>query len=182
MARTALRTTQGAADQMNRVLASLLSVLFAYAICAASGVNKWMYIWLKMFYPWYAISMWALLAILFTIFSVRSQTGGRHWAVVGPALGYLSGLTAYQIGPAMRDGSFVRSGTTIASQGLATYTATSAIHPLLCLAPVVGLMTAAMFIMLARREGRYGAAVVVGCVFVIGWGFFLSHGALPVRW
>jgi hypothetical protein len=167
---------------MSRIAASLLSVVFAYGICATSGVNKWMYIWLKTFYPSYAISMWVLFAILFTLYTVRFQVRSRSWVLIGPALGYLAGVIAYQIGPAIRDGSFVRSSTTIASQGVTTYTATSALYPLLCPSPVVGLIATAIFMLSNRRTGRYTAAAIVGCVFVVGWTFFLSHGALPARW
>lgn len=167
---------------MNRIAASLLSVVVAYGLCAASGVNKWMYVWLKAFYPSYVVVMWVLLAVLFTSYGARTQVRNRRWVFVGPAVGYLAGVIAYQLGPAMRDGSFARGTATIATQGFLTYAGTSALYPLLCLSPVVGLVTAAVLIAFTEPAARYVAASVVAIVFVIGWSFFLSHGALPAQW
>jgi hypothetical protein len=167
---------------MNRIAASLLSIVLAYGVCVTSGVNKWMYVWLKGFYLSYAVCMWVVFAVLFVLYGVRTQIRRGSWVVVGPAVGYLAGVVAYQIGPAVRDGSFVRSTTTIATQGLATYAGTSALFPLLCLSPLVGMLSVVVFMGFTRKTHRYVAAAVVGTVFAIGWAFFLSHGALPVRW
>lgn len=166
---------------MSRAAVSLFSVFVAYGLCAASGLNKWMYIWLKGFYPSYAVCMWGVLTILFTLYGVGSQTGSLKW-LVGPGMGYLAGIVAYQLGPAIRDGSFVRSTSTVAVHGLPTYLGTSLIYPLLCLSPVVGTIAAVVFMAFTHRTGRYAAAAVVGAVFVIGWSFFLGHGALPPQW
>jgi hypothetical protein len=176
------RTFAPWADEMNRVAASLLSVVVAYGLCAASGVNKWMYVWLKAFYPSYVVVLWVLLAVLFSLYGARTQARNRSWVLVGPAVGYLAGLIAYQLAPAIRDGSFARGTATIAAQGLLPYAETSALHPLLCLSPIVGLVAAAVLVALTQPAARYVAASVVAIVFVIGWSFFLSHGALPTQW
>ena len=167
---------------MKRLLISLLSIVLAYVTCVVSGVNEWMYVWLKSFYVSYSISMWGFFAVLFVLYGMRAHVHHRRWVLIGPAIGYLAGLLAYQTGPAIRDGSFARSSATIATQGIATYAGTSALYPLLCLAPVVGLIGAAMFTMLNRSNDRYAAAGVIGVVLLLGWSFFLSHGAVPARW
>jgi hypothetical protein len=167
---------------MNRTTSSLLSVILAYGICAASGVNKCIYMCMKAFYPSYVASMWVVLAVLFTLYAVRIQVSSRTWMVVGPLVGYVAGIVAYQLGPAIRDGSFVRSTNTIATEGLTSYAVTSVLYPLLCFSPVVGLIASAVFVAFTRSATRYIAVGVVGVVFVVGWSFFLSHGALPTRW
>jgi hypothetical protein len=167
---------------MNRTSASVLSVLLAYGICAASGINRWMYIWLKGFYPYYAICMWLMFALLFMLYGIRAKPQRWTWVSLGPVVGYLAGVAAYQLAPFVKDGSFVRSTTTIATQGLTTYAATSLLYPLLCLSPLVGVTATVMFMAFTEKTFRYTAAAVLGSICVIGWGFFLSHGALPPRW
>jgi putative Mn2+ efflux pump MntP len=142
-----------------------------------------MYIWLKGFYPSYAVCMWGVFAVLFMLYGIGSQTQALKW-LVGPSTGYLAGIVAYQLGPAIRDGSFVRSTSTVAVQGLPAYVGTSLLYPLLCLSPVIGMIAAVVLTAFTRRTDRYAAAavVVVVAVFVIGWSFFLGHGALPAQW
>jgi hypothetical protein len=167
---------------MNRSAASMVSVLLAYGICAASGVNKWMYVWLKGFYASYVVCMWLVFTVTFLLFVVRAKRPAWTCVGIGAVVGYFAGVLAYQIAPAARDGSFVRITTTVATQGVATYAATSALYPLLCLAPLVGIAATLMFMMMTEKTPRYVAAAVVGAMFVVGWGFFLSHGVLPARW
>jgi hypothetical protein len=167
---------------MNRIAASLFSVFVAYGVCAASGVNRWMYIWLKGFYASYAVCMWVIFALLFTLYGVHSKIRSQMWVVVGLTTGYLAGIVAYQLGPAIKDGSFLRSTSTVAVQGLPTYLETSALGPLLCLSPLAGMIAAVVFMAFTEKTSRYVAGAVLGAVFAVGWGFFLSHGALPGRW
>ena len=168
-------------NEMNRA-ASMLSVLLAYGVCAASGVNRWMYVWLKGFYPSYAVCMWLVFTLLFMLYGLRAKPRTWTWLRIGPLSGYLAGVVAYQVGPAVRDGSFARAAGTVTTQGLATYAVTSALYPLLCLSPLVGIVATVLFGVLIGKTPRYVAAAVVGMMFIIGWAFFLSHGAVPARW
>jgi hypothetical protein len=166
---------------MTRTTVSLFSVLVAYLVCAASGLNKWMCIWLKGLYPSYAVCMWGAFALLFTLYRADSRSRGLKW-LAGLATGYLAGVVAYQLGPAIRDGSFARSTSTVAMYGLPTYVGTSLLYPLLCLSPVVGMIAAVVLTAFTRRTDRYAATAVIVAAFVIGWSFFLGHGAFPTQW
>ncbi|HEY0158982.1 MAG TPA: hypothetical protein VGF28_16980 [Thermoanaerobaculia bacterium] len=170
------------ADQMYRLAISLLSVLLAYATCVVSGVNRWLYMWLKSFYAPYVVSMWVSFTVLFTLYGMRRAIRNSRWIFIGPAVGYLAGAIAYQLAPVIRDGSFARGAATMAIDGVATYAGVSALYPLLCLAPVIGLIAAAILTILSRASDRSVAVGVVAVVFVVGWSFFLSRGVLPVRW
>ncbi len=169
---------------MSRQLAAGSSVLVAYFICALSGVNQWDHVWLKSFYPAYAVVLWVTLSSIVLLISRTNANPRRGLLFFGAAAGYLAGIVAYNLGPAIRDGSFMRILSTIEADGVLSYIALSAVYPLLLLSPVTGVIAVAVFAMLSRstKEDRYFAIVIVSVVIISGWTFFLTRGGLPLRW
>jgi hypothetical protein len=140
---------------------------------------------LKAFYPAYLSVMWVTLACLFVVFAPYLALVRRRAALsIGAVAGYVAGLIAYTVGPAMMDGSFARITSTIGVYGLARYIEVSLFYPVLILSPVAGVVTAAVFAALSRSAiaDRYLAAAIGGGMFVGGWTFFLTRGVLPFHW
>jgi hypothetical protein len=168
---------------MKRSIIAIVSVLLTYGVCAVSGVNRWMYIWLKGFYPTFVACLWIILALLLSIFAVKSGVPRRRWIVAGAVAGYISGVVAYQIGPALRDGSLVRAASTIRTNGMFSYIGMSLAYPLLILTWLPGIIAAILLTTMARRiGGRYIALGVVAVVVIAGWTFFLMRGVVPLKW
>ena len=169
---------------MTSSAAAVLSVLFAYLVCAVSGVNRWAYAWLKSFYPTYAVVMWVALALMALMFAGYATKLRRSLLFFGAVAGHLAGIVAYNLGPAIRDGSFTRSISMIEADGLLSYVELATFYPILLLSPIGGIVAAAAFVALFRstKTDRYRAAAAGGVVIVAGWVFFLMRGALPPHW
>jgi hypothetical protein len=165
----------------NSTLNALLALALAYVACALSGINEWTFIWLKSFYLPYSFALWTTLA-LYTI--TRLHT--KHDQIIGiPEMvlaGYISGLIAYQMGPILRDGSFLRAQSTVIIYGPIQYLRTSATFPLLCASPLVGLIVGLTLTMITRPKARLRAAVAAGSILIAGWAFFLPRGSFPAHW
>src|SRR5215212_3383433 len=162
---------------MTRFVTTISSVLLAYGVCVLSGINRWMYAWLKAFYPWYAAVMWVTLAVVFVV--CANGFGRLHKSLItaGGLAGYFAGIIAYHFGPALMDGSLARSASTIKADGVWEYLEAAAFSPLLLLTPIAGVVAAVAFAALSRstRTDRYLAATVAVLIFVAGWAFFLTR-------
>lgn len=169
---------------MNRAAACLASIGIAYGVCAVSGVNRWMYMWLKGFYPAYVTCLWVALSVMLALLCTRFGDLRGWRLLLGAGVGYVAGIVAYQVAPAIRDGSFVRSASTIKVDGLLSYIGMSIAFPLLCLSPLTGLIAGLAFSALSRssKVDRYVAAGVLTAVVVAGWSFFLSRSGVPAKW
>lgn len=169
---------------MTQLLRGAVAVGLAYAVCAVSGVNRWMFIWLKGFYPSYALVAWVILLLLLVVFGGILQRRAKAWLLIGLVFGYVAGAVAYQLAPAIRDGSFTRSVSTVKADGLIAYIQTSALYPLLCLSPVLGVLAVSAFLAFVRptKNARYLVGGLAGAILVIGWSFFLSRGGRPPMW
>jgi hypothetical protein len=170
---------------MNRLTVTIATMLLAYGLCAISGVNRWMHLWLKDFYSSYALCLWLILVTIFMLFRGREP---RSWSACigfGAAAGYAAGIVAYQLGPALRDRSFVRGMSAIDASPLG-YLQLSLFNPVLYLTPVAGVLTSVAFCAFAARRSKSRYVVlscIAGIVLLAGWGFFFfMRGVLPPRW
>ena len=128
--------------------------------------------------------MWVALGLITLVCGNHAAKLHRSLLLFGAGVGYVAGIVAYNLGPAVRDGSFARSVSTIEADGVVTYLGLSTFYPLLLLSPIAGVMALATFAALFRstKTDRYFAVAAASVVLIGGWAFFLTRGALPPRW
>lgn len=169
---------------MKRACIVLGSTIFAYSVCAISGINRWAYIWLKSFYTGYVVTLWVVLAVIIVLVSGRLASSRTRRLLFGLGAGYVAGVAAYQLAPLIRDGSLFRVLSTIQAEGFVSYVGMSLVFPLLCLSPIAGFvaMVATSVAVYRSPVDRYIAGGTVAVLVIAGWLFFLSHTGVPVKW
>jgi hypothetical protein len=169
---------------MNRVTACLTSLVLTYLLCAISGVNRWMFIWLKRFYPSFAIIFWGMVACMFVIGVNGVRRRFLATLMVGVFGAYAAGIIAYALAPSFADGSWARLISTIHVFGLGRYAAVSLLYPLLLLSWLGGVVAVFLVysVTMQSRKGLYIGLVTAVSVTGVGWTFFVIHHANPAKW